>query len=612
MPIITEPCNICLADFANDQEIDATCCGHIFHSRCLQDSLERSNYCPICKSHVFYKHRMHLPLSNVCAHQQGLEQLKNEIIQYFLLEVDLYKILKLKRDLNQFNENTDFQNGVNNLILDICYQHSKEVFESKQIINDLRVNTMKVLTEKNVLESQYKKKIEQLEAQLNIVCAQKIKLDADLSKAHASIANRNIVTQLLRGWIASTDQFVIYNEMMSTLERKFEECKQLQVQVGEHLTKIADSERVITNLNTELDFIKSEKLFNVNMFKSLSHNLRIENMKLKSSLKCFESVCNQVSASIPDSTLIPDMAPIPDSASKSVNTLIPDSTSIPNIASAPDTALIPDITSLPDSSLKPDSTSISDIAPIPDSASIPDSALIPDSSLILDRSLTPDSTKVSDSALILDSVIISGQNKVASFKMNILQEVNYSGKVSFLKSITKTIEMNANITTFDIKTIKILNSDKRRFREKLTLLVRFWLPSQQDEFMRSRNLLKLSAKYRHVIISNYYTTATDYMENTENYNELKPDSENMLSKYPEFDFDLYEYAEKCLKKIHYYSVLRNKNRIFAQKRSSFESFEIVSKAQVDGLVKEYRERVFARRQPEYTPRPLRGFSRPSA
>ena len=42
-------CTICLGDFADDDEVRALPCVHIFHSACIDRWLARATCCPTCK-----------------------------------------------------------------------------------------------------------------------------------------------------------------------------------------------------------------------------------------------------------------------------------------------------------------------------------------------------------------------------------------------------------------------------------------------------------------------------------------------------------------------------------------------------------------------------------
>ena len=42
-------CTICLEEFNNDEEIIKLKCNHLFHSKCIDDWIEKNQSCPLCR-----------------------------------------------------------------------------------------------------------------------------------------------------------------------------------------------------------------------------------------------------------------------------------------------------------------------------------------------------------------------------------------------------------------------------------------------------------------------------------------------------------------------------------------------------------------------------------
>ena len=60
-------CQICLEVFTEECQLSSTFCGHLFHSNCLEKSLESKNTCPNCRkscapiSGILPIHQIYLP-----------------------------------------------------------------------------------------------------------------------------------------------------------------------------------------------------------------------------------------------------------------------------------------------------------------------------------------------------------------------------------------------------------------------------------------------------------------------------------------------------------------------------------------------------------------------
>lgn len=48
----TQTCAICIDDFQSDSLVQELSCGHLFHSLCISQWLEKSDLCPMCKRKV--------------------------------------------------------------------------------------------------------------------------------------------------------------------------------------------------------------------------------------------------------------------------------------------------------------------------------------------------------------------------------------------------------------------------------------------------------------------------------------------------------------------------------------------------------------------------------
>jgi hypothetical protein len=44
-----DDCTICLEEFNNDDEIVKLKCNHLFHSKCIDDWIEKNQSCPLCR-----------------------------------------------------------------------------------------------------------------------------------------------------------------------------------------------------------------------------------------------------------------------------------------------------------------------------------------------------------------------------------------------------------------------------------------------------------------------------------------------------------------------------------------------------------------------------------
>ena len=45
-------CSICLDDFKTNKKVIKLSCQHIFHEKCLFDTIKYNNSCPMCRAHI--------------------------------------------------------------------------------------------------------------------------------------------------------------------------------------------------------------------------------------------------------------------------------------------------------------------------------------------------------------------------------------------------------------------------------------------------------------------------------------------------------------------------------------------------------------------------------
>lgn len=46
-----EDCSICLS-LLDENTVELDCCGHMYHEKCIKDSLKVSRLCPLCRRNV--------------------------------------------------------------------------------------------------------------------------------------------------------------------------------------------------------------------------------------------------------------------------------------------------------------------------------------------------------------------------------------------------------------------------------------------------------------------------------------------------------------------------------------------------------------------------------
>lgn len=46
-------CSICLENYENTECVKLDSCGHIYHEKCIRESLKFSKYCPLCRSDIY-------------------------------------------------------------------------------------------------------------------------------------------------------------------------------------------------------------------------------------------------------------------------------------------------------------------------------------------------------------------------------------------------------------------------------------------------------------------------------------------------------------------------------------------------------------------------------
>lgn len=51
---LEESCSVCLSKITQDTKNDLTFCGHVFHHKCLNKSLDYNNKCPYCREKIDY------------------------------------------------------------------------------------------------------------------------------------------------------------------------------------------------------------------------------------------------------------------------------------------------------------------------------------------------------------------------------------------------------------------------------------------------------------------------------------------------------------------------------------------------------------------------------
>lgn len=49
--IIKDECCICLCQL-DDNTVELDCCGHMFHEKCIRESLKINRLCPLCRRNV--------------------------------------------------------------------------------------------------------------------------------------------------------------------------------------------------------------------------------------------------------------------------------------------------------------------------------------------------------------------------------------------------------------------------------------------------------------------------------------------------------------------------------------------------------------------------------
>ena len=63
-------CSICLSIFKKDEKVTRLVCNHMFHTHCINRSVEFSNHCPICRNMI----KVSLKESSIQGEKHGGEQ----------------------------------------------------------------------------------------------------------------------------------------------------------------------------------------------------------------------------------------------------------------------------------------------------------------------------------------------------------------------------------------------------------------------------------------------------------------------------------------------------------------------------------------------------------